>query len=206
MKHKGTPCTDPQTTSAHIALNGSLMYAYRSRRYSPPYPPTQAHRETFEYLINEFKTYNPIMSAIQNEYEMYIGHLQETVSRLKPLEVCMYRMDTRTHETPTPTHTHTHTQTPTHTHTHAHNTHTLQTHTRMHTHTHTHTQHTHYRHTHACTHTHTHITCTHKHSTHAHICPSTHTAHLRTHTEWTFLCPLSTYYNLVSCFPYRLNW
>jgi hypothetical protein len=47
----------------------------------------QAHREAFEYLINEFKTYKPIMSTIKNEYELYIEQLQATLLRLKPLEV-----------------------------------------------------------------------------------------------------------------------
>ena len=30
----------------------------------------QAHREVFEYLIEEFKTYKPLLSAIKNEYEL----------------------------------------------------------------------------------------------------------------------------------------
>ena len=47
----------------------------------------QAHREAFEYLINEFKTYKPIMSTIKNEYELYIEQLQATLIRMKPLEV-----------------------------------------------------------------------------------------------------------------------
>jgi hypothetical protein len=39
----------------------------------------------FEYLIEDFKTYKPLLSAIKTEYELYLSHLQEKISILEPL-------------------------------------------------------------------------------------------------------------------------
>lgn len=47
----------------------------------------QAHREVFEYLIEDFKTYKPLLSAIKNEYELFIESQQEMIKALEPLEV-----------------------------------------------------------------------------------------------------------------------
>ena len=47
----------------------------------------QAHREVFEYLIEDFRTYQPLLAAIKMEYELYITHLEETVEGLEPLMV-----------------------------------------------------------------------------------------------------------------------
>ena len=48
---------------------------------------SQAHREVFEYLIEDFKTYKPLLSAIKTEYELYISQLQQTIEKLEPLSV-----------------------------------------------------------------------------------------------------------------------
>ncbi|XP_074645033.1 translin-associated factor X-interacting protein 1-like [Tubulanus polymorphus] len=45
----------------------------------------QAHREVFEYLIEDFKTYKPILSAIKNEYEMFVAHQREQLRQMEPL-------------------------------------------------------------------------------------------------------------------------
>ena len=47
----------------------------------------QAFREVFEYLINDFKTYRPLLSLIKNEYEKLIEHQREKIRELEPLQV-----------------------------------------------------------------------------------------------------------------------
>lgn len=47
----------------------------------------QAFREVFEYLIEDFKTYKPLLSAIKNEYEMKLSHQREQIRELEPLKV-----------------------------------------------------------------------------------------------------------------------
>lgn len=53
----------------------------------------QAHREVFEYLIEDMKTYKPILSAIKNEYELYLSYLEEIVRELRPMRVSMYKVN-----------------------------------------------------------------------------------------------------------------
>ncbi|XP_070537284.1 translin-associated factor X-interacting protein 1-like [Ptychodera flava] len=45
----------------------------------------QAYREVFEYLIEDFKTYKPLLSAIKNEYEMMLAYQREEIRHLQPL-------------------------------------------------------------------------------------------------------------------------
>ncbi|KAH9502681.1 Translin-associated factor X-interacting protein 1 [Bulinus truncatus] len=49
----------------------------------------QAHREVFEYLIEDFKTYRPLLSAIKNEYEMMLAQQRQQIRHLEPLRVCI---------------------------------------------------------------------------------------------------------------------
>ncbi|KAK3586266.1 hypothetical protein CHS0354_006958 [Potamilus streckersoni] len=46
----------------------------------------QAHREVFEYLIEDFKTYKPVLSAIKNEYEMMLAYQRQQIRELEPLK------------------------------------------------------------------------------------------------------------------------
>ncbi|XP_033125357.1 translin-associated factor X-interacting protein 1-like isoform X2 [Anneissia japonica] len=46
----------------------------------------QAFREVFEYLIQDFKTYRPLLSAIKNEYEMMLSHQRQQIRELQPLK------------------------------------------------------------------------------------------------------------------------
>lgn len=46
----------------------------------------QAHREVFEYLVEDFKTYKPIFAAIKNEYEMMLSHQDSYIKQLEPLQ------------------------------------------------------------------------------------------------------------------------
>jgi hypothetical protein len=47
----------------------------------------KAYRETFEYLLEEFKTYKPLLSAIKNEYELMLASQREKIRELEPLKV-----------------------------------------------------------------------------------------------------------------------
>jgi len=46
----------------------------------------QAYREVFEYLINDFHTYKPLLSSIKNEYEAMINHQKDSIKALEPLK------------------------------------------------------------------------------------------------------------------------
>ncbi|RNA16687.1 Translin-associated factor X-interacting 1 [Brachionus plicatilis] len=46
----------------------------------------QAYREAFEYLLEEFKTYKPILSSIKNEYELMLASQREKIRELEPLK------------------------------------------------------------------------------------------------------------------------
>lgn len=45
-----------------------------------------AHREVFEYLIDNFKTYKPLLSRIKNKYEMRMAQLKKQIYAMKPLK------------------------------------------------------------------------------------------------------------------------
>ncbi|XP_053479134.1 translin-associated factor X-interacting protein 1 isoform X1 [Ictalurus furcatus] len=49
----------------------------------------QAYREVFDYFIEEFKTYKPLLSAIKNEYEITLVYLQQQIQELEPLRAQM---------------------------------------------------------------------------------------------------------------------
>ena len=55
--------------------------------YGPHELRLQAHREVFEYLIEDFKTYKPLLSAIKNEYELYLDYQEELIKELEPMRV-----------------------------------------------------------------------------------------------------------------------
>ena len=55
--------------------------------YGPHELRLQAHREVFEYLVEDFKTYKPLLSAIKNEYELYLEYQEEVIKELEPMRV-----------------------------------------------------------------------------------------------------------------------
>ncbi len=83
----------PSITPKPKFLERLEKYLYRELRLlgCPPSGPhelrLQAHREVFEYLIQDFKTYKPLLSAIKNEYELYLGYLEEVIRELRPIRV-----------------------------------------------------------------------------------------------------------------------
>ena len=64
-----------------------LLGCYNSQ---PSEARLQVFREVFEYLLEEFKTYKPILSAIKNEYEMMLALQREKIRELEPLKVRRY--------------------------------------------------------------------------------------------------------------------
>ena len=47
----------------------------------------QVYREVFEYLINDFKTYQQLLAAIKQEYELVLKNQEERLKELDPLKV-----------------------------------------------------------------------------------------------------------------------
>ena len=37
--------------------------------------------------MEDFKTYKPLLSAIKNEYDLYVNYLQQQIAELEPLKV-----------------------------------------------------------------------------------------------------------------------
>lgn len=48
---------------------------------------SKAYREVFEYLIEEFRTYKPLLASIKNEYELMLSYQRERIRELEPLRV-----------------------------------------------------------------------------------------------------------------------
>ncbi|XP_033897346.2 translin-associated factor X-interacting protein 1-like isoform X2 [Acipenser ruthenus] len=46
----------------------------------------QAYQEVFEYFIEDFKTYKPLLSAIKNEYDITLAYLRDQIRTLEPLK------------------------------------------------------------------------------------------------------------------------
>ena len=44
-------------------------------------------REVFSTIVDDFKTYKPLLSAIKNEYEIMLTYLNDKVKELEPLRV-----------------------------------------------------------------------------------------------------------------------
>ncbi|XP_065497159.1 translin-associated factor X-interacting protein 1 [Caloenas nicobarica] len=46
----------------------------------------QPYREIFDFFIDSFKTYKPLLAAIKSEYEATLAHQQKTIRALEPLK------------------------------------------------------------------------------------------------------------------------
>ena len=46
----------------------------------------QVFREAFQYVIDDFKTYKPILSAIKNEYDMLLDKYAKRLHYIPPLK------------------------------------------------------------------------------------------------------------------------
>lgn len=43
--------------------------------------------------MEDFKTYKPLLSAIKNEYDLYISHLRQQIAELQPLKVIFKKIN-----------------------------------------------------------------------------------------------------------------
>lgn len=55
---------------------------------------SKVFREVFATIIDDFKTYKPLLSAIKNEYEIMLTHLNDKVNELEPLRVSFNHFNT----------------------------------------------------------------------------------------------------------------
>ncbi|XP_076988874.1 translin-associated factor X-interacting protein 1 isoform X1 [Tamandua tetradactyla] len=53
----------------------------------------QPFREIFEFFIEDFKTYKPLLSSIKNAYEMMLAHQRERIRALEPLKAKLITMN-----------------------------------------------------------------------------------------------------------------
>ncbi|XP_036753795.2 translin-associated factor X-interacting protein 1 isoform X2 [Manis pentadactyla] len=53
----------------------------------------QPYREIFEFFIEDFKTYKPLLSSIKNAYEMMLAHQREKIRALEPLKAKLITMN-----------------------------------------------------------------------------------------------------------------
>ncbi|XP_075044911.1 translin-associated factor X-interacting protein 1 [Mixophyes fleayi] len=49
----------------------------------------QPYKEVFEYFIEDFNTYKPLLSSIKNEYEITLAHQREQIRSLEPLKAML---------------------------------------------------------------------------------------------------------------------
>ncbi|XP_043841278.1 translin-associated factor X-interacting protein 1 [Dromiciops gliroides] len=49
----------------------------------------QPYREIFEFFIEDFKTYRPLLSSIKNAYEVTLAHFREKIRSLEPLKAML---------------------------------------------------------------------------------------------------------------------
>ncbi|XP_003472195.1 translin-associated factor X-interacting protein 1 isoform X2 [Cavia porcellus] len=52
----------------------------------------QPYREIFEFFIEDFKTYKPLLSSIKNAYEVMLAHQREKIRALEPLKAKLVTM------------------------------------------------------------------------------------------------------------------
>jgi translin-associated factor X-interacting protein len=46
----------------------------------------QVYREAFRYLIEEFRTYKPMLTSIKHEYEMLLDNYRQQLHLMQPLQ------------------------------------------------------------------------------------------------------------------------
>ncbi|XP_030059525.1 translin-associated factor X-interacting protein 1 [Microcaecilia unicolor] len=52
----------------------------------------QPYREVFEFFIEDFKTYKPLLSAVKNEYEITLAQQREKIRSMEPLHSMLISM------------------------------------------------------------------------------------------------------------------
>ncbi|KAF6034731.1 TSNAXIP1 [Bugula neritina] len=79
QKYRYSPVTNPFKTGPSFVVKGT-------KHVLPSPHSLKAHREVFDYLMEEFSTYKPLLSAIKNEYEMMLSNNRELTRKLEPLK------------------------------------------------------------------------------------------------------------------------
>ncbi|XP_056382264.1 translin-associated factor X-interacting protein 1 isoform X2 [Hyla sarda] len=55
----------------------------------------QPYRDVFDYFMEDFKTYKPLLCAIKNEYEVTLAHQRERIRSLEPLKAMLVSVSER---------------------------------------------------------------------------------------------------------------
>ncbi|KAM4017688.1 translin-associated factor X-interacting protein 1 [Anomaloglossus baeobatrachus] len=55
----------------------------------------QPYRDVFDYFMEDFKTYKPLLCAIKNEYEVTLAHQREQIRSLEPLKAMLVSVSER---------------------------------------------------------------------------------------------------------------
>ncbi|XP_069822055.1 translin-associated factor X-interacting protein 1 [Dendropsophus ebraccatus] len=55
----------------------------------------QPYRDVFDYFMEDFKTYKPLLCAIKNEYEVTLAHQREQIRSLEPLKAMLVSISER---------------------------------------------------------------------------------------------------------------
>ncbi|XP_040265056.1 translin-associated factor X-interacting protein 1 [Bufo bufo] len=55
----------------------------------------QPYRDVFDYFMEDFKTYKPLLCAIKNEYEVTLAHQREQIRALEPLRTMLVSVSER---------------------------------------------------------------------------------------------------------------
>ncbi|XP_036897366.1 translin-associated factor X-interacting protein 1 isoform X2 [Sturnira hondurensis] len=58
----------------------------------------QPYREIFDFFIEDFKTYKPLLSSIKNAYEVMLAHQREKIRALEPLKAKLVTMNEECNE------------------------------------------------------------------------------------------------------------
>ncbi|XP_007477251.1 translin-associated factor X-interacting protein 1 isoform X1 [Monodelphis domestica] len=58
----------------------------------------QPYREIFEFFIEDFKTYKPLLSSIKNAYEVTLAHFREKIRSLEPLKAMLINVSENCNE------------------------------------------------------------------------------------------------------------
>lgn len=73
---------EPIANEARLQVTSTLFLDFSPLAHSQ-----QVFREVFSTIIDGFKTYKPLLSAIKNEYEMMLTYFQDKIKELEPLRV-----------------------------------------------------------------------------------------------------------------------
>ncbi|XP_072823673.1 translin-associated factor X-interacting protein 1 isoform X2 [Vicugna pacos] len=71
-----------------VTIDDSLLTETKStqKRKLSQKRKTLPYREIFEFFIEDFKTYKPLLSSIKNAYEVMLAHQREKIRALEPLK------------------------------------------------------------------------------------------------------------------------